>query len=124
MQLEVTTKADMYPFLTYWKEGQKLVQVMCRSAALNISHEKDKAVFQSIRTPILWPDHRTNANLAFPPHKCIATRELRRWIQKGSIIPFVEALAGKAGRIDRDNADAYLVREIMCTGMALAPFFD
>lgn len=120
----MTTKADIYALLNYWKEGQRLIQVLCRTNALKVSHDKNKGCFQAIRAPLLRPDRRPNADLAFPPDKRIATRELRRWMQKGSIIPIVEALAAKAGPVDKDNADAYQAREIKCTGLALAALLD
>lgn len=124
MSLEVTTKAELYSLLNYWKEGQRVIQVMCRTNALKVSHDKNRECFQPIRAPLLRPDRRANADLSFPPEKRIATRELRRWMQKGSIIPFVETLESRAGPVDKDNSDAYLAREIKCTGMALAAFLD
>lgn len=65
-------------------------------------------------------DRRSNGDLTFPLEKRIKNEELHHWVQKVSILPFVEGLAVKAGPIDRKSADAYLEREIMCTGMTLA----
>lgn len=101
-----------------------MVQVLCRTNALKISHDKNKGCFQSIKAPIFRPDRRSIADLSFPPEKRIATRELRRWVQKGSIIPFVEALATKAGPLGKYNSDTYLAREIKFTVLALAALYD
>lgn len=63
MALEVTTKADLYALLDYRKEGQRLIQASCRSAALNVSHEKNKGEFQEIRPPELRPYRRYKGDL-------------------------------------------------------------
>lgn len=45
-------------------------------------------------------------------------------MEKGSIIPWVEALATKAGAVDKDNADGYPTIKITLTGLAQAAFLD
>ena len=45
-------------------------------------------------------------------------------MKHGSIIPWVEALAAKAGTVDKDNANAYVAREIMTVGLSLAALLD
>lgn len=124
LALEVTSKKDLYALLDYFKQGSRLVELICCSSQLKVKHSRNKGAFESTPARLLRPDHRVNGQLSFPPMERVAPVELRRWIQKGSIVPFVEGLASKAGGVHKSNADAFTAREIMCTGLALAALLD
>lgn len=98
--------------------------MICQGSALKVSHDKNKPCVQLVRAPISRTDRRTNVELSFNPQKRMGTRELRSWLQTGRIIPLVESVRAKAGPIDRDNAEAYLARDIICTGLSLDAFLD
>lgn len=46
------------------------------------------------------------------------------WMISGSIVPFFEILAVRAGPVEMDTADGHLSREIMCVSLFLAAFLD
>lgn len=93
---------------------------MPKLGAFSQTREKKEAgKFQDIRAPVILRKGRAKKDVAFPPQKHAATSELLRWNLKGCILPSVEKLASRAGPIDQDNADAYLAKEIVCTGMEL-----
>lgn len=122
--LEVTTKTDLYALLESSKSAQRLIESVCRSGGLRVKHDMNNSVFQKVTASILLPDCRTSCQLSFSPARRVSTSQLRRWTHKWYIIPWVEALSAKAGTVDKYNADGYLAREIMSTGLSLATFLD
>lgn len=48
-----------------------LIQALCQSASLKVSHEKKKGVFQDVWSTVLLPDRRYNGYPSFPPEKRI-----------------------------------------------------
>lgn len=67
MALEVTTEAELYELLNYWKEFQCRIQVFCLSLALKFFHEKNSNEIQITRSPVVLPDLHSNGYLSFPP---------------------------------------------------------
>lgn len=124
LALDVTTKKDLYALLEYYKHGTRLIESICSSSGLKIRHAKNKGKLELVPARLIRPDRRMNGQLAYPATERIAPVELRRWMQKGSIIPFVEGLAAKAGDVHKSDGDGLLAREIMCTGLALAALLD
>ena len=113
LQVDVTKTAELFKLLRHYREGTQLITQICRSNGLTLDPQDCLSKLE--RTPLYMvrPDHRIDAHLAFPRTERIAPREVRRWMKHGSIIPWVEALAAKAGTVDKDNANAYVAREIM-----------
>lgn len=56
--------------------------------------------------------------------KRVLAKDFSRWTQKESTVQYFEALAEKAGKVDRDNVYAYVYREILFTGLDLAALLD
>lgn len=124
LSLQVTTKDSQYSVLESWREGKQLIHFICRSLGFKVSNDKGRRQYQKVSTPVILVDLKTANRLSFPPHKRVETKDLIRWTQKGSIVPFIENITAKVGQADKDNSDGYLAREIRCTGLALTAFLD
>lgn len=70
------------------------------------------------------PERRRANNLNFYPSKKIAPYEIHRFISYGSGRAWEKQLAARAGTPSMDNADGYLARQILTTGLALASILD
>lgn len=51
---------------------------------------------------------------SLPFHEAHCSSVYKAMDEKGSIIPSVEALDTRTGRVEKDNADGYLEREVWC----------
>lgn len=124
-ELEATTKRC-------FKEGvrrtpslrRRLTATLCRADRLNV-RQSDCA--EKLETTPAWrvmPEIRIEGQLAPPGKDWIAPQELRRWMKQGSIFPWQDVLATKAGNPERESADGYHAREILSTRTALAELME
>lgn len=122
--LQITTKADLYEVLSYYRDRQQCAHAICRGRSLSLSHKSSPESFQTTQILIMLPDLRAHPNVAFPITQRISPLVIRQLMKASSILAYTNAMADKAGSISKDSADGYLARKIMSTGLVLASPFD
>ncbi|CAN8074595.1 unnamed protein product [Agarophyton chilense] len=98
--------------------------MVCRANGLEVDHVAFETKLKPTAARFVKPEFRIDAELSFPFTQRVAPRKIRRWMKHGSIVPWVEGLASRAGPPERDTFDGYLSREILAVGMALAALLD
>lgn len=124
LQIDVTTPTEFFQLLRHYKDGQQLTAQLCRANGLTMEPAECMEDLEERPLYKVRPDKRIDSQLTFPPTARVASRLIRRWMRHGSIVRWVEALAAKIGSVEKDSADAYLAREVMFAGLALATLLD
>lgn len=121
---KITYLKGLNKFLDYYKEGTGLATMIFRSAGLTPDPAHCPDQLSSDSDFFVCPDVRVNVHIALPSTQRMVVREIWRWMTHGSIIPWVEGLASRAGSTDGMKAGKCIAREILFVGTTLATMLE
>ena len=124
LRLQISTTKELEGLLRYYFESERLKWDLCQTAHLDTDPDKCEGMLERPVIRRILPNRRRANNLAFAPTKRIAPFEIARFLSEGSVRSWVERLATSAGNPKRDNADGYLAKQILITGLTLACLLD
>lgn len=114
----------MESLLRYFHEGERLTWDICHSAGLTVDPRQCPDLLEPSVVFRIRPERRRANNLAFPSFQRRDPFELVRFMGEGSVRQWVENLAARAGNPAKDNADGYLARQILTSGLTLCSLLD
>ena len=124
LRVEITTPKELYKLLRYHNDAERVKRELCRSVGLEVNPSLSAEKLELGKIWRIRPEYRLADSLSFPATSRKAPRILHRWMNHGSLVPWLNALCSKAGQVEKDNADGYLAREIMSTGLTLASLLN
>lgn len=68
-----------------------------------MDHSDLKDMFKIMSVRMVKPEIRIDPHLEFRATELIALSEISRWMKHGSIVPFVEQLGARTGKLEREG---------------------
>lgn len=83
----------MYKLLYYFNDLIGLIETIFCWTGTKIKNAANRCDFKLISSQLFRPDHLANGQLPFSPAEPITTIDLRKSMQNGSMISFLDAFA-------------------------------
>lgn len=92
LTLEVTTKAELYQVLEYYRAGVQCARTLYFQNNLPMSQKECHDLCQVRQLSIFLPELRSHPQATFPLAERVAPTEICRFLQAGSIIVYTKTL--------------------------------